>query len=565
MHRLIALLAGLMALATPAYALDVDTFTFSGSLLDKQGTLQGAHPHLGFPGSFYAGLGVSYARNPLVLNFPEEDGREEVIVGSQLSTRLLGGYNIKGKVRLDLELPVYPSVTVLDSTTFAMGDIRLAATVPLVTYDENGVGLAIVPWIEAPTGSKDAYLSDGGVGGGAMVAVGGQHGRFGWVVDGGADLAGRTDLDPTLAIGSNLRSIGGLHYRLADDFLVGAEVDATVTLLNQFGPWNANSVQAHLYATYLNPTGLVATLGGGSGVLAGVGSPDFRVVMALAYRSPDGPGDRDLDGLTDDIDDCPDDPEDFDNFQDEDGCPEIDNDKDGILDVDDECPNDPEDFDEFEDADGCPDPDNDEDGILDVDDECPLDPGPPETQGCPDRDGDGIADKVDACPDEPGPIETQGCPDSDGDGVPDFRDKCPDQPIDERADPSRSDGCPSVVVVTKAQIMILEKIFFDYNKASIKPVSYTLLAEVAGVINANADIKLIEVAGHTDWDGSDEYNLKLSQARCESVVDHLVNFGGVERTRLVPTGYGESKPIDTNETDEGRANNRRVEFNILEQ
>ena len=136
--------------------------------------------------------------------------------------------------------------------------------------------------------------------------------------------------------------------------------------------------------------------------------------------------DTDGDGLRDDVDDCPNEPEDFDGFQDEDGCPDPDNDKDGILDADDacpdepgiaelkgcapkdtdgdgifdhldKCPNEPEDKDGFEDEDGCPDPDNDKDGILDVNDECPNEPGVPELKGCPirDRDGDGIPDHLD--------------------------------------------------------------------------------------------------------------------------------------------------------------------------
>jgi OOP family OmpA-OmpF porin len=123
-------------------------------------------------------------------------------------------------------------------------------------------------------------------------------------------------------------------------------------------------------------------------------------------------GDRDGDGLKDDVDKCPDDPEDKDNFEDEDGCPDYDNDKDGILDVRDKCPNDPEDKDGFEDSDGCPDPDNDKDGILDVDDKCPNEPGPKENQGCPDtdKDKDTVVDRLDKCPDEPGPPSNAGCP-----------------------------------------------------------------------------------------------------------------------------------------------------------
>src|SRR6185312_8749748 len=90
-----------------------------------------------------------------------------------------------------------------------------------------------------------------------------------------------------------------------------------------------------------------------------------------------GYGDRDGDGIKDNADKCPDQPEDKDGFQDEDGCPDLDNDGDGLNDAIDKCPNDPEDKDGFEDEDGCPDPDNDNDGIADKDDKCPNEPGVP--------------------------------------------------------------------------------------------------------------------------------------------------------------------------------------------
>ncbi|HEY4176464.1 MAG TPA: hypothetical protein VGM90_06520, partial [Kofleriaceae bacterium] len=184
------------------------------------------------------------------------------------------------------------------------------------------------------------------------------------------------------------------------------------------------------------------SLGGGVGVQPDkTANPDARAFIGIVFEP--NIGDRDGDGLKDDVDKCPDDPEDFDQFEDEDGCPEPDNDRDGILDEDDKCPlipedkdgfqdedgcpegdkndrdgdgildnvdkcpDDPEDFDQFQDEDGCPDPDNDQDGILDVDDLCPNDPedkdGFEDEDGCPDLDNDKdrILDKDDKCPNEP--------------------------------------------------------------------------------------------------------------------------------------------------------------------
>ncbi|RME20462.1 MAG: OmpA family protein [Deltaproteobacteria bacterium] len=291
---------------------------------------------------------------------------------------------------------------------------------------------------------------------------------------------------------------------------------------------------------------------------------NWEWTLSLQARLGQGAADTDKDGIPDDSDRCIDDPEDKDDFEDTDGCPDLDNDDDGILDADDECALDPEDRDDFQDADGCPDPDNDEDGIVDQDDRCINDPGTAEAQGCPDRDGDTLADMDDECPDEPGPVEAGGCPDQDGDRVPDKRDECPTEPADPRVDPSRSNGCPERVVVTTDEVVILDKVYFDTDQATIKRSSYPILNDVAEVLKKYPDIKLVEIQGHTDSQASDEYNLDLSQRRAEAVRQYLIDKG-VEPERLVAKGYGESQPIDTNDTAEGRARNRRVQFLIVEQ
>ncbi|MCC6996812.1 MAG: thrombospondin type 3 repeat-containing protein [Deltaproteobacteria bacterium] len=145
-------------------------------------------------------------------------------------------------------------------------------------------------------------------------------------------------------------------------------------------------------------------------------------------------GDRDGDGIIDDTDSCPDDPEDKDGFQDDDGCPDPDNDGDSVADYSDQCPNDAEDRDGFKDDDGCPDPDNDGDRVLDAQDKCPTESGARgRADGCPDSDSDGIADKDDSCDfskeDIDGYQDGDGCPDPDNDGdrIPDDKDKCPNE------------------------------------------------------------------------------------------------------------------------------------------
>jgi OmpA-OmpF porin, OOP family len=218
---------------------------------------------------------------------------------------------------------------------------------------------------------------------------------------------------------------------------------------------------------------------------------------------PPAPGDRDGDGILDPDDACPDQPEDRDGFEDADGCPEPDNDQDGLLDGVDACPSEAEDKDGFEDTDGCPDPDNDKDGVLDGDDKCPIEPGVP------------------------------------------------------------PDGCPkkyNLVVVTETKIELKQTVFFDTNRATIKAVSFKLLDDVGAALKDNPTIK-VEIQGHTDSQGRDAFNLKLSQQRAASVRTYLIKKG-VTSDRMVAKGFGKTVPIADNRTADGRSQNRRVEFVI---
>jgi outer membrane protein OmpA-like peptidoglycan-associated protein len=295
--------------------------------------------------------------------------------------------------------------------------------------------------------------------------------------------------------------------------------------------------------------------GGGMGVLPGLGSPDWRIFGGVSVAPSFDPNmrDTDKDGIMDAMDRCIREAEDLDNFQDEDGCPDKDNDADGLLDTVDRCPLQPEDEDGFQDGDGCADPDNDKDGILDVSDRCPNEPesnnGYQDEDGCPDTvpvldtDGDGYNDDVDRCPYDA----------EDFDGVED-EDGCPDKDvvIEKR------------VVIEKNFIKITEKIYFEFGKADIQERSFSLVDEIAEIVLENPQLKKIRIEGHTDDVGSDVANLRLSQARADSVV-RAISDRGVKSYRLDAVGFGEMRPIDANETDDGRAANRRVEFIIVDQ
>lgn len=290
-------------------------------------------------------------------------------------------------------------------------------------------------------------------------------------------------------------------------------------------------------------------------------------------RDLDPNGDEDKDGVRNIDDSCVDDAEDLDGDKDEDGCPETSADQDGdtIIDAVDQCLVDPEDLDGFKDGDGCPDPDNDSDSVVDIRDSCPKvaeDPdGFEDGDGCPDPDNDldGIPDSVDQCRDQAGDRATNGCPsqDSDKDGVADVNDKCPAKPETKNGyldDDGCPDKAPTHVRVTKTEIEISETIQFETGRAGILPVSRPILDDVAQVLKDRPDLK-IRVEGHTDDQGSDDQNLKLSQDRAESVRAYLVGRG-VEANRLRAEGLGETRPVDTNRTSQGRARNRRVEFHI---
>lgn len=285
--------------------------------------------------------------------------------------------------------------------------------------------------------------------------------------------------------------------------------------------------------------------------------------------------DVDNDGVSDNKDNCPDTPAGVtvDNY----GCP-VDTDKDGVADYLDTCPN----AAGTAALNGCPDRDND--GIADQSDRCPDIAGSLALKGCPDSDGDGVADIDDQCPDTKrgykvdmkgcsldtdndgtindedrcptvaGPLSLKGCPDSDGDGVADIDDRCPNQ-IGTMA----NRGCPDIAPQDIKRITyIASKIFFENNSAVLKVGSLVQLDELTTILNRYEGANLA-IEGHADSNGSEAYNLNLSQQRTESVKKYLAGKGILE-SRITATGFGESKPIASNKTPLGRAKNRRVEL-----
>jgi OmpA-OmpF porin, OOP family len=220
--------------------------------------------------------------------------------------------------------------------------------------------------------------------------------------------------------------------------------------------------------------------------------------------------------------------------------------------------------------------DTDGDGIPDDVDACPTEPedhkDPDPNDGCPapsDRDGDGIPDDQDACPDVPGEYNADpkknGCPnnDIDNDGIPNAQDACPKEPGGPDPDPKKN-GCPKFIHLEGSTVRVLQQVHFATGSATILPDSFPMLTEIVQLLKATAAIKGMMIEGHTDNRGDPAMNLDLSKRRAASVRAWLTQHG-IEPDRLESEGYGLTKPIQTNDTAEGRQANRRVEFKITKE
>jgi outer membrane protein OmpA-like peptidoglycan-associated protein len=268
------------------------------------------------------------------------------------------------------------------------------------------------------------------------------------------------------------------------------------------------------------------------------------------------PKDTDKDGVPDKDDQCPDTP--LGCLVDASGCP-LDADNDGICDGLDKCPGTTKGC--KVDATGCS-MDADKDGVCDGLDKCADTPkeAKVDASGCPlDADADGVPDYKDKCADSPKAckVDANGCPmDTDNDGVCDGMDKCADTKAGAKVDNS---GCPiSEFIPEPEKPVVLYGVHFESNKSILTADSKTILDQVAASLIERPDVK-VEIGGHTDSQGADAYNLKLSNSRADAVMQYLISKG-VKAGNLTAKGYGETLPIADNNTDEGRAKNRRVEL-----
>ena len=557
----------LLALVVPAHAGDAEIFAPHGDVYGythTQGAATLGNLQLG------AGAWVSYANDPVVLvdaagNRVAPSGSAngdagDALVDSRLGLHAQVGMGFSKWASLTVDVPFVLKqagweLTELDSPggagaveVTALGDVVVQPKLAVLRREDFPVGMAVAVPIGVPTGPGADLVGAGTVTASPMLVLEAsdapvRNRSYAWrgALNLGWDVLPNERLrDTTLASGFAWAAAGG--YRVAKPVELLLEAHGRATGTAETSPAEA-LVGVNLLVGRLG----VARLAGGTGIMGGVGAPDWRVATGFTLAPNFDPAGRDTDedGYADGEDACPNDAEDKDGFEDDDGCPDRDNDADGREDAVDRCVNDPEDDDGYMDNDGCPDNDNDKDGVADMSDRCPDQAetmnGVDDEDGCPDDDADS---------------------DNDGDGIRDAIDRCP-YDAEDRNNFEDEDGCPDArVVVKQGAIEIRDVIYFDTGKSTIQKRSFDLMDELARVIGEHPELKKIRVEGHTDNVGNPATNKKLSQARAESVVKYLVGKG-VDGGRLMALGLGEEVPIAPNTDEDGRSKNRRVEFIIL--
>ena len=576
------------------------------------------------------GLLFAYSNDPLFTYNLSSGGnpidRNESLVENRLGAHLTASIGLFDFLQIGAELPVLlfqqrdsaraPGSDSAALGTFGAGDVRLYPKLSILKQrDGRPLDIGLQVPVSFPTGQNTEFYGEKAFTVTPTILASREFDLGVGVLRfaGNLGVRLRTESADYAVLGDNQNHLGdeligrfgaGYVFLVADDrptefslaVATASQIDGFIASIPVRNP---SEILGEVQHTITGP--LNVFIGGAVGTSAGVGGPDYRVFGGVRFsprtdpdRDGDGIADRkdacidqpetkngfededgcpdvddtDKDGIRDSADKCVNEPEDKDGFEDEDGCPDLDHDKDGLNNDVDTCPDAAEDKDGFEDGDGCPDTDNDKDGVADAADKCPDvaedKDGFADDDGCPDldNDNDGVADATDRCPIEAGVKENRGCPDADRDGdtVVDRLDNCPDE-----AGTVANAGCAvrQLVVIKAEKLEILDKVFFKTGKDVIEKKSFALLDNVAAVLKSHPEIAHIRVEGHTDNVGVAAQNKDLSDRRAKSVVAYLAGKG-VEGTRLVGEGFGDEKPIGDNATDEGKANNRRVEFAIVE-
>jgi outer membrane protein OmpA-like peptidoglycan-associated protein len=480
------------------------------------------------------GVAASYALEPFVRVDPS--GNAQPVVAHYFQGEVLAALGLFEYLEFGLALPfavaevaddaLAPDIT--RSTVVGLSDLRLSLKMPIVRGDFS---LAARLVVALPTGDQTSFLGMGYWTTLPEIVAAWDLGFLTVAGELGYRLRQRRaigdfeqDDEIQIALGAAVPILPELAVVADTQLRIG--VGGRTVRGNEI-PWDANAGARVTVAE-----GLTIEAAVGTSFLGGYGAPLVRGLVTLRYATERDP--------------CEGGPEDFDGFEDGDFCADLDNDRDGVEDAADGCVNDAEDPDGFADEDGCPDTDNDADGVLDATDACPVQS----------EDVDSFQDQ-DGCPE----------PDNDEDGVADGRDQCPMEPEDGDQFEDE-DGCPEpgpraiAVTVTDTRILISERIYFEFDTDTIRPVSMPALDQLATVIRQLEPRLRVRVEGYTDDHGNPQYNVDLSFRRARAVVEYLAGRG-VPRERLEYRGYGSQHAVAPNDSPDGRALNRRVEFTIL--
>ncbi len=574
-----------------------------GLVLQRPGTL--------VAGQVFAGGVLEYAKSPLVLADPDT-GTRQVVLDHILAANVSIGGALHERIRLDALVPLFFTSTGPDGGQgVGFGDIRLTGMGGiLLPEDTGGWGLAVVPWLDLPSGVDQEYLGQRAVAGGGVIAATREWSRVTATANVGAQLNPSVEIRNIVNADAVLAGIGGV-YSVREDTGVGLEVKGAIPITpsdvrGTGSPWEALASVRHV-----RDNGAFLTGGFATALTSGAGAATFRVFLGGGFgRALDfGPRDPDGDGFVNREDDCPDDPETVNGYLDEDGCPDAlpaleitvtEGDAvatDALLQVVQGDGDEPtydatvseptlvavmpgpvrveasrgaclagvRSLDVTEDADVSVPLEAVQDALLQV---VVTDPAgtPVDTAS------------IELTPEDPtcqGAIELEG---GRGNGyvgptrwtvtatAPEYTVAVEDAEVlsggDARVELTISPLKKlEKVRVEETGIVLLEQVFFDTGKATLRPGSPEVLDEVVSAIEQLRPGVggQVEVQGHTDSVGSDEGNLSLSQRRAEAVRTYLVD-NGVDPDRLSARGYGEAKPKTTNRTPEGRQANRRVEF-----
>lgn len=504
----------------------------------------------------YVNAALGYSHNPLrnetVTDNPEVERQIDNPVQGQFITYLGGGAQLLKRLTLDAALPI-DLLTIygndpqnkgvgaggIGDYPVAVGDLRLDVRVKTWETDGEWLKFGLGGALFAPTGNARAFAGDGSTSGELYVASEIDLGKFFLSGNLGAHFRPEGSIggsNGSLFLGSDLRWAFGAYLPMREGKVrLGGELWGTTgmgSVEDKNKTFAADNTDLEWLAQgrfLLDPRSRVyLQVGAGTRLSAGYGAPDFRILGSIGTyanlvdfkaKSParkvqivpdadDYDRDTDGDGYPDSVDGCPTEKEDGKPPQATDGCPgNSDRDGDGIPDVDDQCPDKAEDKDKVQDEDGCPEDDADKDGIPDVQDKCPTEPGKRSA----------IAEKF---------------------------------------------GCPSLIEMGEGgTVQLLKPIEFETGRATIKAVSFPILDEVMDLLKSRPSMR-IGIYGHTDSKGLPANNLKLSKDRAAAVRNYIQGKG-IAASRLESEGFGQTKPVADNKTDEGRAKNRRVEFKIL--